>query len=245
MKKTIIVLLTLSGAVLGLDIEDSITVTNDSTLTQYTVVNETTSLDFKYGVNAAQTLTTIGDKVVVSSVNGYNLSTDNSTLTFDVQGVLDVKGIAKVPSNTYSKVYVTTTITDAELSTLNTEGTVSRWVVTAGYFENINAISKFQPLTLKGLDDYSQGEVIFDLNGAYYSLSSVTMSNHKATIGSDATALTLADDTVYTTLRISSANAAPVTGVGFIVKNSSVPEPTTATLSLLALAALATRRRRH
>ena len=249
MKKTIIALMAMSGSAFGLNITGSATVTNDSSLTQYTVIDATTTLDFAYNLNNVvtknHTLTTIGDTVEAASIDGYGLGTSDCTLTLNVQGVLAISGTVKIPTSGTTKLEVTTTISDAEILTLNTKGTASRWVVTAADgFQNINTITKIQAITLNGLSGYEQGAVIFDLNGTYYSLDSVTMADQKATINTGATALTLNDDTVYTTLKISSSSNAAVTGVGFVVKTAPIPEPTTATLSLLALAGLTMRRRR-
>lgn len=86
--------------------------------------------------------------------------------------------------------------------------------------------------------------MLFDYNGDYYNASDVTFNGIYVTVNSGAESVTLADGACYTTLMIAATSSASVKGLGFVVTAPSVPEPTTATLGLLALAGLAARRRR-
>lgn len=138
-----------------------------------------------------------------------------------------------------------TTISEAELSALDTDGSASRWVITADNFGNISSSLLGQiDLNLEGLTGYTDGGMLFDYNGDYYNASDVTFNGIYVTVNSGAESVTLADGACYTTLKIAATSSASVKGLGFVVTAPSVPEPTTATLSLLALAGLAARRRR-
>lgn len=131
------------------------------------------------------------------------------------------------------------------LASLETVGQVSRWIVEADIINNIAAYvtNNHITLTMSGLSGYANGGLIFDYNGTYYAASDITFSGDYAGIKNDATALDLADGTLYTTLKITGSSGASVKGIGYLA-TETVPEPATATLSLLALAGLAARRRR-
>ncbi len=241
MKKTIIAMLALGGVAFGVTptpVEQSITLDG----TQAT----DSRLDMKYSTNANQTIKTTVDSVTISGVDGYGLYTANASLTFDIQNSLNATSVIKLPTTSASaEVKVKTTISAAELEAIDTECATSRWVVTADIFENIEGLvtNNHISVTLGGLTGFRDGGIIFDYNGTYYAASDITFTDGKyASVKANSTALELNDKAVYTALKITAASGASVKGIGFV---ASVPEPTTATLSLLALAGLAARRRRR
>ena len=243
MKKTIIALMAMGSVAFGVTpttVEEAITL--DGTQP------EDARLDMKYSTNPKQTITTSVDDVTIHGTDGYGLSTSDVTLTFDIKNTLTATSAIKlVSSGTTSKVEVKTTISDAELATLDAGNNASRWVVTADHFADIRdyVTNGNINLTLNGLTGYSSGGLIFDLNGSYYAASDITFtSSTHVQLNENATALALTDGNVYTTLKIIASSSASVKGIGFVATTPAVPEPTTATLSLLALAGLAARRRR-
>ena len=136
--------------------------------------------------------------------------------------------------------YVNTELTDTELTTFNTANRVSRWVVTCD-----NGINNFDPdkitLTFQGFEDYAKGGHVVDYNGTFYAVSALTLSGGFYTLDtSEANEIELAANTIYTTYKMIGTSGATIQGIGFLI----VPEPATATLSLLALCGLCARRRR-
>ena len=240
MKKTLIALMAMAGvamAVTPTEVNGSITLNG----TQPTDAR----LDVKYSTTASNTIYTSADSVTIYGTDGYGMNTENVSLTFDVLHTLNAtSNIKLVTTGANSTLNVETTIKEAELATLDTEDIVSRWVVTADIINNIGAYVTNEniSLTLNGLSGYADGGYIFDCNGTYYSASDITFNGDYATVNAGATALDLSAGTVYTALKITADSGASVKGIGFVT--TSIPEPTTATLSLLALAGLAARRRR-
>ena len=247
MKKTLIALLAMTGVAMA---TTPTKVTTSITLdgTQPT----DTRLDMAYNETAAVTVNTTVDSVTIYGTDGYGLNTANTSLTLNIQNTLNATNNFKLAqTGDSSTVTVATTITDTELSTLDATGTASRWVVTADIFNNIAAFvtNNHIALTLNGITGYADGGFVFDCNGTYYAAADVTFSGDYATVNTGATALDLADGTLYTTLKVTANSGASVKGIGYVLTkktaSDSVPEPTTATLSLLALAGLAARRRRR
>ncbi|MBQ3526896.1 MAG: PEP-CTERM sorting domain-containing protein [Akkermansia sp.] len=242
MKKTLIALFAMSGIAFGLtatEVASSITLDG----TQST----DSRLDMKYNDgDANQTIITSVDNVTIYGIDGYGLNTANASLTFDIANKLTATDAIKLPTVVASSnIYVKTAITDAELTSLETIGQASRWIVEADIIHSIGAYvtNNHLTLTLSGLSGYANGGFIFDCNGKYYAASDVSFSGNYATVSGTATELELADGTLYTTLKITATEGASVKGIGYLA-TATVPEPTTATLSLLALAGLAARRRR-
>jgi len=210
-----------------------------------------TRLDMAYNETADLTVNTTVDTVTIAGADGYGLNTANTSLTLNIQNTLNATGNFKLASTgASSTITVATTITDTELSTLDATGTASRWIVTADIFGNIGTFvtNNHISLTLKGITGYADGGLVIDCNGTYYAAADVTFTDN-AYVTTGATALDLADGTLYTTLKVTANSGASVKGIGYVLTkktaSDSVPEPTTATLSLLALAGLAARRRRR
>ena len=233
--------MTLAGVAVGLDVEQAITLDGSQ---DYSDVQ----LDMKYSTNKAQSITTTVDSVTIKGMNGYGLNTADTSLTFNIQNELKATGtITLVTAGATGNLYVNTSITDAELATLESNEKVSRWVISADFIANIPTFVTNDriSLTLDGLTGYKDGGLIYDLNGTYYNTSDVSYSgngNNYVTINQGAKALNLEAGTIYTTLKITAGTGASVKGIGYV---ALIPEPATATLSLLALAGLAARRRRR
>ena len=239
MKKTLIALMTLSSIAFA---------TTPTTVTGGSITLDGTQaadarLDFTYSDTASQVVTTTADLVNIEGSDGFGLTTLNTTVTFNIQNVLAASGTMKLASGAGGKINVNTSLTLAEMATLEGTGVVSRQVVTADIFTNIS--NKTITLTLAGMDGYNDGGVIFyqSATNKYYNYTDVTFNGNYASVNSGAAALDLADGTIYTTLKIGADGGASVKGIGFVA-TALIPEPTTATLSLLALAGLAARRRR-
>jgi hypothetical protein len=239
MKKTLITLLTLSSIAFAVT---PTTVTNGSITLDGTQAADT-RLDFTYSTTASQVVTTTADLVNIAGCDGYGLTTTNTTVTFNIQNVLAASGEMKLATGADGTLNVNTSLTLGEMATLEDTGVVSRQVITADMFSSIS--SKTITLTLTGMAGYKAGGVIFyqSASGKYYNYSDVTFSGNYASVKSGAAALDLADGTIYTTLKIGADSGASVKGIGFVA-TALIPEPTTATLSLLALVGLAARRRR-
>lgn len=244
MKKTLIALFAMSGIAFGLtETQVASSITLDGTQ------STDSRLDMKYNDgDANQTIITSVDNVTIYGIDGYGLDTANASLTFDIANKLTATNAIKLPTvEASSNVYVKTAITDAELTSLETIGQASRWIVEADIIHSIGkyVTNNHLTLTLSGLSGYANGGFIFDCNGKYYAASDVSFdADYKyATVSGTATELELADGTLYTTLKITATSGASVKGIGYLA-TATVPEPTTATLSLLALAGLAARRRR-
>ena len=92
----------------------------------------------------------------------------------------------------------------------------------------------------------TSGDVTLATNQRVALADSTSTGNHSTTLDFSSNALTLgANESVQLTLTASNSNANTLVGLsGMSVGYASVPEPATATLSLLALAGLCARRRR-
>ena len=242
MKKTLIALMLMSGVAMATT-NTKVVTSIDLDGTQPT----DTRLDMAYNETPSLTINTTVDAVTIYGTDGYGLTTANTALTFNVLNTLTATNNIKLASTgASSTVDVVTTITEAELAAIDANGSASRWVVSADILNNIGAYvtNEHISLTLNGVTGYVDGGCIFDCNGTYYSAADVTFSGDYASVKNGAVAFDLADGTIYTTLKIAATGGASVKGVGFVA-TALIPEPATATLSLLALAGLAVRRRRR
>ncbi len=240
MKKTLIALMALAGVACGVDVTSSnVTIGNTEKTGIDVVVANSQGLDIDYATYPNTTINTIDDKVNAWALyyKDDTLGTENASLTLNVKGTLSLGGSFQMGTHDSYRAKVNTTITDAELTTLASDGFVSRWVVTDDHINNFNR-DKIS-LTLNGLNGYADGGVIFDCNGTYYASSNVTGGTY-VTVTDTTKTIALDAHTAYTVYKIAAVSNAAIKGIGFVV----VPEPATATLSLLALAGLAARRRR-
>lgn len=253
MKKTIIALFALSAVAFGGTLVDKEITISSTDVEGATKVDNTTQLDIAWTAtptsgdykdvvftNTTCTITTVGESVNIKQIDGYGLTTADATLTMNVQGALNISSELKRPAG---QLNIVTTITDQEHAALYENGTTSRWVVTTDVVRNFSTSTT--SLTLNGLTGYQDGGFLVFYNDNYYSMSDVTATGIYLKLSQNAVAINVDDldaGRIYTTLKITGQNVdASVKGIGFLV---TVPEPATATLSLLALAGLAARRRR-
>ena len=138
-------------------------------------------------------------------------------------------------------------LSDSELATLDNRGDVSRTLITSDRMKGLTtaALSNQFSLTLNGAElDYvgvvyrvtKQGVV------TYHNISDVTINDDYGAVSAD-TAIDLAYGSSYIVVDAQDYSGASIKGISFMA--TAIPEPATATLSLLALAGLAARRRRH
>ncbi len=243
MKKTIIALLALAGVAFGVEFGSNVSITSATGVAGAETVTRDTGMDFTYVAGGEQIVTTLDDSITIYNMAGTPDNAANVTLTLNIKGDLDVRNRVVLGKGDSFKANIKTDITTSELTTLAEDGTVSRWVLTTDFVENFS--TSRVALTLGGLDGYADGGLVIDYNGDYYSFSDATVNGSGyVNLSSTATAIELADETVYTTIMVTATGTnASVKGVGFVA-TALIPEPTTATLSLLALAGLAARRRR-
>ena len=117
-------------------------------------------------------------------------------------------------------------------------GVTERTLITSDYLK-ISSLT----LNITAPTGYTSGGLVYEYNNSYYASNDVTMNGSGyCTIKSDASAIELADGMVYTVADIRGKSGASIKGLSLLA-TAAVPEPTTATLSLLALAGLAARRR--
>lgn len=206
-----------------------------------------TRLDLAYNETATLTVNTTVDAVTIFGTDGYGLNTTDTSLTFNISNTLTATNNIKLAqTGASSTLDVVTSITDAELNSLDTTSLASRWIVSADIFNNIAAFvtNKHIDLTLNGITGLADGGLIFDCNGTYYSADDITFSGDYASVKDGAAAFDLEDNTYYTTLKITATGGASVKGIGFV---AAIPEPSTFGLlaGLGALALVGTRRRRR
>ena len=252
MKKTLIALLALAGVSAAWE--------NSYTNTVFELDGTTTKNDrliFDGANGSAITVTTTND-VVIGEINA-NSSGSITSVTFNLSGTFTIdggqslfgkgdnlsttlnlgeNGKFEVLNNSFS----TGKNTSLTLSAVLKKGETDRVLVDATSSERfINAGSI--TLNISSADNYTNGGLVYEYEGSYFSSSDVTNNSGRLTIADGADALTLASDTLYTVV---SAYDLETGGKPVFNKISLlvVPEPTTATLSLLALAGLAARRRR-
>lgn len=210
-----------------------------------------TRLDMKYNATTAtQVINTSVDSVTIHGTDGYGLNTAGASLTFNIQGTLTATNTIKLPTTTRT-LAINTSITMAEMESFLAGETISRTVLAADYIQSFNPASF--TFTLNGIEScgLTDGGLVFGLNSngtwTYYNSANVTVNGDGyATLNADATAIELEDGKLYTIAEIRGVKGASVKGLGFSATaiTETVPEPATATLSLLALAGLAARRRR-
>ena len=234
----------LSGIAFGAPFGSNVSITTATGLEGASTVTTATGMDFTYVTDGEQIVTTLDDSITIWQMAGSPAETTGVTLTLNIKNALTVTNQLVLGTDSSFRTKINTSITTDELSTLTSTGTVSRWVLSTGANGYINNFSTDKiALTLSGLDGYADGGIVFDCNGTYYAASDVTFDGNYATVATNASALALADETLYTAYKITNTSGASIKGVGFVA-TAPIPEPATATLSLLALAGLAARRRR-
>ena len=239
MKKTIITLLALAGATMGITLDDlTYTAGNAATTTEDATFSYVLTLD----VNILRSLlekgqtAAWGTKIVEYSAGG-------TATGIVVNGSASSAGILSASSlyakwgtsNAYGNFMSSGDSTSIDLADLNGETEGTGWDDVKGaaitYAFSSTAGTK-GALTLIGADD----EIIINHN--------TTMSGLK-TSSAGAAAISFGDVVTgyyYSNNVLSEADAKEASKLAAI---ASIPEPTTATLSLLALAGLAARRRRR
>ena len=113
-------------------------------------------------------------------------------------------------------------------------GETERTLITCDYLK-VNSLT----LNITAPTGYTNGGLVYKHDGAYYSDVTMNASGY-CTIATDAVAIELEKGKVYTVADIRGTSGASIKGLSLL----AIPEPATATLSLLALCGLAARRRR-
>lgn len=153
------------------------------------------------------------------------------TFTLDADSVIE--GTYNVGSNGVDKLSIT--LSDASV--------VASALSEAGFYEKQLAGSMWNAEKIRSaeltIDGYASGGLIFqNEDGKYYSKAEWVNNGQSVTYSGEITELTA--ETAYTVAKVEGTS---ITGL-YAHVFASVPEPGTATLSLLALAGLAARRRR-
>ena len=192
----------------------------------------------------------------IAAIDGNGLNNIDS-VTFTVDNVLTITDYAKLSGkngNTtilnlgnngsiiLSKsdaVFSSNAVTSLTLNAGLLTGETERTLITCDYLK-INSLT----LNITAPAGYENGGLVYKYNNAYYASSDVTMNGSGyCSIKNGATAIELADGNVYTVADIRGNSGASIKGLS-LLSTAPIPEPTTATLSLIALAGLAARRRR-
>lgn len=262
MNKTLIALVALTGVAAGY--------TDTSYLAEHTLSSSTEYGD-DYRIlfagsshnngneDGSVKLATDGD-VTVSSINGSGLTTVNS-ITYTLNGVFTVTGEYR-PTDVASCTYTLNLGNSGSLvantgagksikcgsmtinAGLNT-GETSHSLVTSDYI-NYTTLT----LNITTPNGYKNGGLVFYYanSNAYYSANDVTRATNGNyySVKNGAEAIELYNDTVYTIAKMNANNTqtASIKNLSLAIGTDPIPEPSTATLSLLALAGLAARRRR-
>ncbi|MBR5875439.1 MAG: PEP-CTERM sorting domain-containing protein [Akkermansia sp.] len=270
MKKTLIILTTLIGVVATSEGFTDSAVSANQTLTSDTTYADDYRIlvagsDKAEGNSDGSVVINVSGPVTIASINGNGLNNVNS-VTYNLTEAFTVTGELKPttnadcvhtlnlgntgsfngnPNGTLTFNYCASLTINAGLADV----TGTHTLMSADYI-NINFLnSDWLTLNITTPEGYKEGGLIFYCanSDAYYSASDMV----KTTDGSyfkpkaNAQSLTLFNDTVYTVARMNSTIQQNGSVKNLSLKVGTAPEPTTATLSLLALAGLAARRRRR
>ncbi len=264
MKKTIIALLALGGIAMGVE---TVTINSESTGTLWTNGGTATEYVFQVVDNASIAgigVTTNGGnlkKVTLQIEEGKSLTTSGAlqlnnraqtnfegVITLEAGSTLNVGGIIQFNSSNGNTSYTTTgAITLGQGATISA---TSLDFVSGQTTQSLTITGTFDAEKLAGLTASTYGE------GTSVVTNLITLTGGVKNLGveqmtfSDIAAL---EALGYTNVGVVNAASLVTRGTyglvysntGFQLMAVSVPEPTTATLSLLALAGLAARRRRR
>lgn len=190
----------------------------------------------------------------ICAIDGNGLDKIDS-VTFHVDNVLTITDYVKLSgkggnttilnlgntgSVVLSKANAPFSSNSATALTLNAgllSGATERTLITCDYLK-VNSIT----LNITTPSDYNYGGLVYKYDGSYYSNVTMNTSGY-CTINDVTKAIELEDGKVYTVADIRGTSGASIKGLSLLA-TAPIPEPTTATLSLLALAGLAARRRR-
>ena len=170
------------------------------------------------------------------------------TIDFNESGSITASSAFNVGSIPVS---ISASLSSSEQNTLSNGGTVVRNLITTDYFETVPNFKNSFTLNVTG-GSLTYGGLIYSVykDGAhtYYDFDDVTFNadgnvNRYASVKSGATAIELEAGKYYSVLSGTLNSGASVKYLSFVA-TAPIPEPTTATLSLVALAGLAARRRR-
>ena len=251
MKKTIIALLAMAGAAAAYTdtaASTSLSVSGTDYASDYRLIMNGRDANDKTIEITATGVTTI------AAIDGNGLDQIDS-VTFNVDNVLKITDYVKLSTksgnttilnlgNTGSIVlsnadaaFPSNAVTALTLNAGLLSGTTERTLITCDYLK-VSSIT----LNITTPSDYNDGGLVYKYNGSYYSNVTMNASGY-CTIADVAKAIELEDGKVYTVADIRGTSGASIKGLSLLA-TAPIPEPTTATLSLLALAGLAARRRR-
>lgn len=255
MKKTIIALLALAGvaaAYTDTTASTSLSISGTDYASDYRLIMNGNDVNDKSIEITATGATTI------AAIDGNGLNNIES-VTFKVDNVLTITDYVKLSTKTGNttvlKLGNTGSIVLSKADAVFPSNATTALTLNAGLLNGDSERTlircdylKISSLTLNitAPSGYADGGLVYEYNNSYYSGSDVTMtSSGYCTIADGATAIQLAEGTVYTVADIRGISGASIKGLSLLATAAApVPEPTTATLSLLALAGLAARRRR-
>ena len=210
-----------------------------------------TTHNLNFGTADAKPSTTpsvsISEALYVGEI--HTTRANSLTLNFNEAGSITASGQFNVGSIPVS---ISASLSTSEKNALSNGETVTRTLVTTDYFETVPNFKDSLTLNIQA-DGLSYGGLLYsvyaDGTHTYYSFDDVTFNtntnpNRYASVKSGATAYELEAGKYYSVLSGTQGNGASVKYLSFVA-TAPIPEPTTATLSLLALAGLAARRRRR
>lgn len=254
MKKTLIALIALAGIA-------SADWTNDTDAsTSFTISGTGYASDYRLIMNGNDTndktieITSTGT-TTIAAIDGNGLNNIDS-VTFNIDGTLTITDYVKLSNKAGNKTILDlgntgsiilsragaafSSADQATALTLNAgllSGETERTLITCDYLK-----VKSLTLNITAPTGYTNGGLVYEYNGAYYSDVTMNASGY-CTITDVTKTIELEDGKVYTVADIRGNSKASIKGLSLLA-TAPIPEPTTATLSLLALVGLAARRRR-
>lgn len=225
----------------------NVAVSTDLETALTTAGNTSNSLNFGTAQSGtASPSVSISDALYVDQVHTTRAA--SLTLNFNEGGSITAGGMFNIGS---ISVNLKASLSGTETESLNNGGTVVRTLITTDYFETVPNFKDTLTLSIDA-EGLTYGGLIYSVysegSHTYYSIDDVTFNTsgnvgRYASVASNATTLELEAGKYYSVLSGTAASGASVKHLSFVA-TAPIPEPATATLSLLALAGLATRRRR-